>query len=113
MKYALLVYADEGSWERLDDREQRAAYAEYGAISQLPNVLHDHQLQPAATTTTVRVGDDGPIATSGPLHDQDVRMGGYYLLEADDLDEAVAVAARVPAARTGGAVEVRPVVENE
>jgi len=111
MKYALLVYADERSWESLDERAQQAAYAEYGAISALPNVLHDDQLQPAATTTTVRIGDEGPLLTDGPLHDQAVRLGGYYVLEAADLDEALRIAARVPAARHGGAVEVRPVVE--
>ena len=61
MKYALLVYADEGSWERLDDREQRAAYAEYGAISQLPNVLHDHQLQPAGCAVARVYGSRGPL----------------------------------------------------
>jgi hypothetical protein len=111
MKYALLVYADESSWESLDEREQQAAYAEYGAISALPNVLHDHQLQPAAETTTVRIGDDGPLLTEGPIDDHRVTLGGYYVLETADLDEALRIAARVPATRHGGAVEVRPVVE--
>lgn len=111
MKYALLVYADEASWQSLDESEQRAAYAEYGAISKLPNVLHDHQLQPVAATTTVRVPDGSPKLVNGPLHDHVERLGGYYVLEAADLDEALAIAARVPAAGQGGAVEVRPVVE--
>lgn len=111
MKYALLIYADERSWEELGEREQAAAYREYGAISELPSVLHDHQLHPVAATTTVRVKNNRPVLDDGPLHDVSAPLGGYYLMEADDLQTALEVAARIPAARQGGAVEVRPVVE--
>ena len=84
---------------------------EYFAISELPGVIGGNQLQPAETATTVRVEDSKIATTDGPFAATKEVLGGYYLLEADDLDVALDVAARIPAARMGGAVEVRPVVE--
>jgi hypothetical protein len=111
MKYMLLIYSDPSHWDDLSEEEQRADFAEYGAISELPGVQHDHQLQPVTTATTVRVEDGRTLTTDGPFVETKEALGGYYLLDADDLDAALEVAARIPAARRGGAVEVRPVVE--
>ena len=70
-----------------------------------------HQLQPPETATTVRVQDGRTLTTDGPFAETKDAFGGYYLFEADDLDAAIELAARIPAARMGGAIEVRPVVE--
>ena len=111
MKYMLLVYANYSQWENLTEDEQNAIYDEYFAISQVPGVTADHQLQPAATATTVRVEDGKTLTTKGPFVKTQEELGGYYLLKADDVDDAIELASRIPAARRGGAVEVRPVVE--
>jgi hypothetical protein len=110
MKYALLIYVAAGSWERLSQDEQEAVSREYFAIADLPGVYGGAQLQPAESATTVRVNGE-TLTTDGPFVEMKEFLGGYYLLEADNLDAALAVAARVPAARMGGAVEVRPIVE--
>jgi hypothetical protein len=107
----LLIYENSGNWETLPEDEQNAQFAEYMALSELPGALGDNQLQPASTATTVRVQDGQALTTDGPFVETKEELGGYYLFEADDLDAAIEIAARVPAARTGGAVEVRPVVE--
>jgi hypothetical protein len=111
MKYALLIYTRPGSFEELDESEQRAVYEEYMAITEAPGVVGDQQLQPVETATTVRVEDGETVTTDGPFADTKEIFGGFYLLEADDLDAAIDLAARIPAARMGGSVEVRPVVE--
>lgn len=111
MRYMLLVYSDPSrSGERSDD-EQKATHADYMAIADHPGIRHDNRLEPATTATTVRVQDGATLTTDGPFVETKEELGGYYLLEADDLDAAIELAARIPAARTGGAVEVRPVVE--
>jgi hypothetical protein len=114
MKYILLIKApgDQSAWTRLSEDEQRSVYEEYMAINDAPGVLGGHQLQPAATATTVRVEDGRTLTTDGPFAETKEELGGYYLYEADDLDAAIEVAARIPAARLGGAVEVRPLVES-
>lgn len=111
MKYMLLIYADESDWGTLSPEEQAAMTNEYMAIRKAPGVVGDNRLQPAETATTVRVKDGETLTTDGPFVETKEVLGGYYLLEADDLDAALALAARVPAARHG-AVEVRPVVEH-
>jgi hypothetical protein len=113
MNYMLQIYSgDAGSaWERLSEDEQNAVTGEYLAISQAPGVTGGAQLQPTTTATTVRVQDGRTLTTDGPFAETKEALGGYYLLEADDLDAAIELAARIPAARLGGAVEVRPVVE--
>jgi hypothetical protein len=113
MQYLLQIYTGEAmaAWERLSEDEQGSVTAEYMAIMQAPGVSAGAQLQPATTATTVRVKDGATLTTDGPFPETKEALGGYYLLEADDLDAAIELAARIPAARLGGAVEVRPVVE--
>jgi hypothetical protein len=81
------------------------------AIGQTPGIMGGHQLQGPETATTVRVQDGSTLTTDGPFAETKEAIGGYYLFEADDLDAAIELAARIPAARMGGAIEVRPVVE--
>jgi hypothetical protein len=113
VKYALLIYADEtpDSSNTPSEDEQKAVTAEYYAISELPGVYAGEQLQPGTTATTVRVEKGETLTTDGPFSETKEVLGGFYLFEAADLDSALEVAARIPAARLGGAVEVRPLVE--
>ena len=114
MQYMLQIYSGAAmdEFERLSEDEQRAVSGEYFAISDLPGVNGGNQLQPTTTATTVRVEDGRTLTTDGPFAETKEALGGYYLLEVDDLDAALEIAARIPAARMGGAVEVRPVVEH-
>ena len=113
MKYALLIYSNEApeAFAQLSDDQQKSIMGEYFAISELPGTYGGEQLQPAATATTVRVDNGKALTTDGPFAETKEVLGGFYLFEADDLDAAREPAARVPAARLGGAVEVRPLVE--
>jgi hypothetical protein len=113
MQYLLQIYSGEawGEFERLSENEQKAVYGEYMAISDAPGVTGGAQLQPVETATTVRVKDGRTLTTDGPFAETKEALGGYYLFEADDLDAAIELASRIPAARMGGAVEVRPLVE--
>ena len=112
MKYMLLIYADSTGWDQLSEDEQNAISGEYYAVNDDSRVVGGAQLQPSATATTVRVENGSPLTTDGPFVETKEELGGYYLLEADDLDGAIEIAARLPAARHGsGAVEVRPIVE--
>jgi hypothetical protein len=113
MKYALLIYTGTAmeEYERLSEEERRSITGEYVALTREPGVIGAEQLQPAETATTVRVEGGRTLATDGPFAEAKEILGGFYLLEADDLDRALEVAARMPAARMGGAVEVRPLVE--
>jgi hypothetical protein len=112
VKYMLLIYANDEGWDALSEDEQNAIHAEYMDISQAQGVTGGNQLQPATTATTVRVEDGRTLTTDGPFVETKEELGGYYLLDADDLDAALEVASRIPAARRGGAIEVRPVVEH-
>lgn len=112
MKYAALIYSKPGSHEALAEDEYKAMYAEYVALAEDPRTAASAQLQPVETATTVRVQDGRALTTDGPYADTKEVFGGYYVLDAENLDEAIEFAARIPAARLGGAVEVRPVVEN-
>jgi hypothetical protein len=111
MKYALLIHSNDEQWEERSENEQQAIYGEYMAISELPGMFGGAQLEPATSTTTVRVADGRTLATDGPFAETKEALGGFYLFEAPNLDDAIEVAARIPAARFGGAVEVRPLVE--
>jgi hypothetical protein len=113
MQYMLLIHSGDApeKWDSLSEDEQKAIMGEYLAISQSPGVTGGDQLQPAETATTVRVDDGRTLTTDGPFAETKEALGGYYLLNADDLDAAIEVASRIPAARLGGAVEVRTVVE--
>ena len=117
MKYMLLIHQGTtplpGSpeWDALPEDEQRQVYADYGAINQTPGFTPGVQMEGPETATTVRVQDGRTLTTDGPFAELKEAIGGYCFLEADDLDAAIELAARIPAARLGGAVEVRPVVE--
>ena len=118
MKYLLLIHQGDtplpGSdeWENLSAEEQKAVYADYQAINQTPGVTPGVQMQPPETATTVRVEDGKTLTTDGPFVETKEALGGYCFFEADDLDAAIALAARMPAARYGGAIEIRPLVES-
>ena len=110
MQYALVIYAEPGYDEALPDDERDAVYAEYFALADDPRCVGAARLQPAETATTVRVVDGRTLMTDGPFADTKEVLGGICLFEAANLDEAIELAARTPAARRGGVVEVRPVV---
>jgi hypothetical protein len=109
MHYALLIYERPANYEGLGDDERRAMTAEYMAVGDDPRVVGSAHLQPTSMATSVRVSDGEALVTDGPFADTKDVFGGYYVIEADDLDAAIALAAQVPAARMGGCVEVRPV----
>jgi hypothetical protein len=113
MKYLLQIYPGtaSGELERLSEDEQDAIVGEYLAISQSPAVIGGDQLQPVETATTVRVENGQTLLTDGPFVEAKEHLGGYMVVDADDLDGALEIAARIPAARMGGAIEVRPLVE--
>jgi hypothetical protein len=109
MHYALLIYERPGATDGFDDDARRAITAEYMSVADEPPVLGWAHLQPTSLATSVRVSDGETLVTDGPFADTKDVFGGYYLVEADDLDAAIALAAQVPAARLGGCIEVRPV----
>ena len=111
MKFLLQVYFNSAQQplERLTEDERQAIVDEYTAFFRSPGIIDGHQLQPPTTATTVRSEDGQPTRSAGPVH-SGAPLGGYYLVDVDDLDAALTLAARVPAVRMGGAVEVRPVV---
>jgi hypothetical protein len=113
VKYAVLIYSAEAgdTFDSLPESEQQAIMGEYVALSQMPSTVGGEQLQPGATATTVRVDNGNVLTTDGPYAETKELLGGFYLIDADDLDGALDFAAKVPAARLGGLVEVRPVVE--
>jgi hypothetical protein len=112
MQYLIQIYSNlNDRYEALSESEKQGITEEYMAISQVPGIVGGAQLQPIETATTVRVQDGRTLATDGPFAETKEALGGYYLYEAPDLDAAIELAARIPAARMGGAVEVRPLVE--
>ena len=117
MKYMLLIHQGTtplpGSpeWDGLPDADKHAVYAAYKSLNETPGVTPGLQMQAPETATTVRVQEGKTLTTDGPFVETKEALGGYLVFEADDLDAAIELASRVPAARLGGAVEVRPVVE--
>jgi hypothetical protein len=113
MQYILQIFSRDAprEFEKLPEAEQRSVMGEYLALSEAPGVTGGAQLQPPETATTVRVEDGRTLTTDGPFVEAKEVLGGYYTLEADDLDAAIELASRIPAARMGGAIEVRPLVE--
>jgi hypothetical protein len=116
MKYMLLIQQgdaptprDPEAWARLSEAEQKAVFADYQAINQTPGVTPGVQMQAPETATTVRVKDGRTLTTDGPFVEMKEAIAGYLFFEADDLDAAIELAARIPAARLGGAIEVRPI----
>ena len=114
MKYMLLIHQGTAptppseEWERLSADEKQAIYADYQAINETPGVTPGERLQSPESATTVRVEDDRTLTTDGPFAETREQLGGYYLIEAKDLDTALGIAARIPTARNGS-VEVRPI----
>ncbi len=118
MRYMLLIHQgdtptprDPEAWASLSEDEQRAIFADYQAINQTSGVTPGLGLDAPETATTVRVQDGKTLTTDGPFVEIKESIGGYLVYEADDLDAAIELAARIPAARLGGAIEVRPIVE--
>jgi hypothetical protein len=117
MKYLLLIQQGDtptpGSeeWDRLSEDEQKAVYTDYQAINETPGVTPGLWLHPPEAATTVRVQDGKTLTIDGPFVAVKEALGGYLVFEADDLDAAIELASRIPAARMGGAVEVRPIRE--
>ncbi len=117
MKYMLLIHQGatptppSEEWDSLPEDEKGAIYADYKAINETPGVSPGLQMQPPETATTVRVQDGTTLTTDGPFVEIKEAIGGYLHFEADDLDAAIELASRIPAARLGGAIEVRPIVE--
>jgi hypothetical protein len=110
MKYVLLIH-DATDWRTIDPAEAEALLGEYMAVNASPAVIGGSRLAPADTATTVRVRDGRMLTTDGPFVETREALGGFFEVEADHLDEALELAARIPAARMGGGIEVRPVVE--
>ena len=114
MKYLLLIYHNEQSWNDLNEAERQKIYAEYGQLREkllgTGQFLGGSQLQPVTTATTIRVRDGKELVTDGPFAETHEQLGGYFLIEAGNLDQATEIARQIPSARTGS-VEVRPLVE--
>jgi hypothetical protein len=114
MQYLLLIYTDESKLRAASQADKDAMFREYGAytasIIKTGNMKAGDALQPASTATTVRVREGKTLTTDGPFAETKEQLGGYYLVEAKDLDEAIKLAARIPGARSGS-IEVRPVMQ--
>ena len=114
MQYLLLIYDNEATWNKMTEADQAAMYKEYGeftqSIAQSGNLKVGQQLQPISTATTVRIRDKKRVVTDGPFAETKEQLGGFYMIEAKDLDEAITLAARIPSARNGS-IEVRPIVQ--
>jgi hypothetical protein len=113
MQYLLICCADEKGWEELPEAQRAAVMEDYGRWVQ-GTVRSGHhrasaKLRPSRTSTTLREKDGRLVATDGPFAETREQIGGYHVLECRDLEEAVAIASRIPTLRAGGAVEVRPV----
>jgi hypothetical protein len=113
MQYALMIFEKPGAYDGLSDDDRRAITAEYMEIAADTRVLSGAQLRPPAAATTVRVTRGEMVTTDGPFAETKEVFGGWFVFEADDLNAALEVAGRIPAARMGGSVEVRPIVEQQ
>jgi hypothetical protein len=116
MKYMLLIHQgdtptprDPEAWARLSPQEQAAVFSDYQAINQTPGVTPGEQMAGPEASTTVRVKDGQTLVTDGPFVEMKEALGGYMFFDADDLDAAIELAARIPAARHGGGIEIRPI----
>lgn len=113
MKYLLMIYENEQAWAGLSEAEAGAIFGEYMRFTEdlrvAGKLLGGEPLQPTSTASTVRVRDGKTSVTDGPFAETKEQLGGFYLVEASDLDDALAIAGRIPGARFG-AVEVRPVM---
>jgi hypothetical protein len=114
MRYVLAIYENEKLWESITEKDAQAVMGEYFAftegIKKSGNLVAGEALQPVATATTVRIRDGKRLTTDGPFAETKEQLGGFYLIEAENIDQAIAIASRIPGARTGS-IEVRPVVD--
>ena len=114
MKYLLLIYSDESAWAAMPQAETDTMMREFGAftdgIKKSGQWLAGHRLQDVATATTIRVRNGKMSTTDGPFAETKERLGGFYMIEAKDLNDAIQVASRIPSARAGS-IEVRPIRE--
>jgi hypothetical protein len=110
MRYALLVYHQPNAMDNIDPEELLAARERFYALSADPACLDGAQLQPVTTATTLRESGGRPLVTDGPFADTKEILGGFYIVEAPDLDAATALAQQIPITGYGGAVEIRPLV---
>ena len=113
MKYMLQIYGNitRDQFAAMSEDERNELYAAWGAVNQTPGITPGMELADPATATTVRVQDGRTLTTDGPFVEVKEALGGFLVFEADDLDAAIELAARIPTARMGGAIEIRPVVE--
>jgi hypothetical protein len=113
MQYICLIYDDEKVWQGMSEDERNAVFGEYGTFTESiqgsGHMVAGDALQPTSTATTVRVRNGETLVTDGPFAETKEQLGGYYVIEAKDADEALAIAARIPSARYGS-IEVRPVM---
>jgi hypothetical protein len=118
MKYMLLIHQGDtplpgtDAWDDLSEAERGAVYAAYKALNETPGMSPGVRMQGPETATTVRVQDGRTLVTDGPFVEIKEALGGYLFFEAEDLDAAIELAARIPAASMGGAIEVRPLAES-
>ena len=114
MRYLLTIYDDETTWNDVTPEQSAQVMEAYGAFGEAAKeagvLLGGEGLQPTSTATTVRVRDGEALTTDGPFAETREQLGGYFLVDANDLDEAIAIAGRIPMARSG-TIEVRPVIE--
>ena len=114
MRYALLIYASEQDWASQSEEQGQAQFQEYMAFTKdivdRGIMRSGEALQPTATATTVRVRNGETLSTDGPFAETKEQLGGFYVVEAKDLDEAIEIAVRIPDVR-GGSIEVRPIME--
>jgi hypothetical protein len=118
MKYMMLIHQgttptpnDQEAWGKLSQQEQGAVFTAYKAVNETPGVTPGLRLQPPETATTVRVQDGKTLTTDGPFVELKEALGGYFIFEADNLDAAIELASKVPAASMGGGIEIRPIQE--
>jgi hypothetical protein len=118
MKYILLIHQGTtptpgtDAWEQLSRAEQGAVYAAYKALNETPGVTPGVGMESPEMATTVRVQDGQTLTTDGPFAELKESIGGYFFFEADDLDAAIELASRIPAASMGGGVEIRPITRS-
>jgi hypothetical protein len=117
MKYALLIYDDQEAWGKLDDQTRAGIYEEYGkfysTMEEKGQMRGGEELQPTTTATTVRIRDGKSLTTDGPYAETKEQLGGFFVVECENLDEAIEAAAAIPSVKWGGIVEVRPIAEDQ
>ena len=114
MQYLLLIYDAEKAFDAMSEADQKAIGSEYNSftedIKKSGHFRNGEALQPTSTATTVRVNNGKTMTTDGPFAETREQLGGFYLIEAANLDDAIQVAARIPSTRVGGSIEIRPIM---